>query len=147
MHRLFMRFTLALGFALAGATFSVNASASPLSPAEEEAIRMVVVSQLQAFAEDNADRAFEAATPGVREAIGNSDRFLAMVRGSYPMVYRPSTVTFLKPQEDAGMVLQMVQITDGNDRSWIALYTMERQPDSSWRISGCTVAENRWRSA
>lgn len=147
MHLLFMRFTVALGFALAGATASVNAHASPLSPAEEEAVRMVVVSQLQAFAEDDADRAFEAATPGVREAIGNSGRFLAMVRGSYPMVYRPSTVTFLKPQEDGGMVLQMVQITDGNDRSWIALYTMERQPDSSWRISGCTVAENRWRSA
>ena len=147
MHLLFMRFTVALGFALAEATASVNAHASPLSPAEEEAVRMVVVSQLQAFAEDDADRAFEAATPGVREAIGNSGRFLAMVRGSYPMVYRPSTVTFLKPQEDGGMVLQMVQITDGNDRSWIALYTMERQPDSSWRISGCTVAENRWRSA
>ena len=147
MHLLFMRVTVALGFALAAATASLNAHASPLSPAEEEAVLKVVVSQLQAFAEDDADRAFEAATPGVREAIGNSDRFLAMVRGSYPMVYRPATVTLLKPQEDGGLVLQMVQITDRNDRSWIALYTMERQPDSSWRISGCTVAENHWRSA
>ncbi len=147
MHRIFMRSTLALGFALAAVTASVNADASPLTAAQEEAVRMVVVSQLQALAEDDADRAFEAATPGVRAAIGNSDRFLAMVRGSYPMVYRPSSVTFLKPQEDGDMVLQMVQITDGNDRSWIALYTMERQPDSSWRISGCTVTENRWRSA
>ena len=70
-----------------------------------------------------------------------------MVRGAYPMVYRPAAVIFLKPEEDAGVVLQMVRITDGDDKSWIALFQLERQPDSSWRISGCIVAENPWRSA
>jgi hypothetical protein len=146
MHGRLLRFTFAVGFAVAAATASMHASAASLSQQEEAAVRRVVASQLQAFAEDDADRAFEAATPGVRKAIGNSGRFLAMVRGSYPMVYRPSTVTFLKPQEDDGVVLQMVQIADSDNKSWIALYTLERQPDFSWRISGCTVSENRWRS-
>ena len=147
MNRIFLRFTFLLALALAAATASTKAGAAPLSESEANAVRQVVVTQLQAFAEDDADSAFATATPDVREAIGNPGRFLAMVRGAYPMVYRPAAVAFLKPEEDAGTVLQMVQITDENDKSWIAVFALERQPDASWRISGCLVAENRWRAA
>ena len=38
-------------------------------------------------------------------------------------------------------------LTDSDSKTWLALFAMERQPDNSWRISGCLVAENRWRSA
>ena len=147
MSPVFLRFAFLLALALTGATFSLRVGAVPLTDTEADAVRQVVVAQLRAFAEDDADSAFETATPGVREAIGNPGRFLAMVRGAYPMVYRPAAVIFLKPEEDAGVVLQMVRITDGDDKSWIALFALERQPDASWRISGCVVAENPWRSA
>lgn len=145
MRPLFLRFAFVLALAFAAATSPVRAT--PLNPSEADAVRQVVIAQLQAFAEDDADSAFATATPGVREAIGNPLRFLAMVRGAYPMVYRPAAVAFLKPDEDSGTVLQMVQITDGDDKSWIALFALERQPDATWRISGCAVAENPWRSA
>lgn len=145
MRPLFMRLAFVVALGLAAIPFVVRAT--PVDARDADAVRQVVISQLQAFADDDADSAFAAATPGVREAIGNPLRFLAMVRGSYPMVYRPAAVAFLKPQEDAGTVLQMVQITDGNDKSWIAVFSLERQPDASWRISGCVVAENPWRSA
>jgi hypothetical protein len=147
MNLVFLRFAFLLALAFTAATTSLRASATPLNDAEADAVRQVVVAQLQAFAEDDADSAFATATPGVREAIGNPMRFLAMVRGAYPMVYRPATYAFLKPDEDDGTVLQMVTITDGDDKSWIALFALERQPDASWRISGCVVAENPWRSA
>ena len=147
MHTVFLRITFLLALAFAGGSASMSASAAPLTETEAGAVRKVIVAQLQAFAEDDADSAFATATPGVREAIGNPGRFLAMVRGAYPMVYRPASVAFLKPEEDSGTVLQMVQITDDNDKSWLALFALERQPDDSWRISGCIVAENRWRSA
>ena len=81
----------------------------------------------------------------VREAIGSSGRFLAMVRGAYPMVYRPSSVSFHKPEEDDGAVLQLVEIKDERAKSWLALFALEQQPDHTWRISGCVVAENHWR--
>ena len=145
MRPLFLRFASVLALAFAAATTPVRAT--PLIGSEADAVRQVVVTQLQAFAEDDADSAFATATPGVREAIGNPLRFLAMVRGAYPMVYRPAAVSFLKPDEDSGTVLQMVQITDGDDKSWIAMFALERQPDASWRISGCAVAANPWRSA
>lgn len=146
MNPVFFRFTLLLAMALSVATVSMRAGASPLNDTEADAVRQVVVAQLQAFADDDADSAFATATPGVREAIGEPGRFLAMVRGAYPMVYRPATVAFLKPEEDSGTVLQMVRITDGDDKSWIALFALERQPDATWRISGCVVTENPWRS-
>lgn len=147
MNPVFLRFTFLLALAFAAASSTMQAAATPLSESEETAVRQVIVAQLEAFAQDDADRAFATATPDVREAIGNSGRFLAMVRGAYPMVYRPAAVSFLKPEQDSGIVLQMVQITDEDDKSWIAMFALERQPDATWRISGCLVAENRWRSA
>lgn len=147
MSPVFMRFAFLVALAFAAASASMHARATPLNESEADAVRQVVVAQLKAFADDDADSAFATATPGVREAIGNPLRFLAMVRGAYPMVYRPATFAFLKPEEDDGIVLQMVTITDDDDKSWIALFALERQPDSSWRISGCAVTENPWRDA
>jgi len=145
MSPLFMRFFIVIAIAFA-ASSALKATAAPLSEADSRTIQGVVTAQLEAFAEDDADRAFQTATPAVREAIGSSGRFLAMVRGAYPMVYRPASVTFHKAEEEDGSVLQLVEITDENAKSWIALFAMERQPDSSWRISGCAVAENHWQA-
>jgi hypothetical protein len=147
MNPVFLRITFLVALAFAAAMAQTKAGAAPLAEPEVSAVRQVIVAQLQAFQEDDADSAFATATPGVREAIGNPLRFLAMVRGAYPMVYRPAAVSFLKPEVDADTVLQMVQITDDDDKSWLALFALERQPDASWRISGCIVAENPWRSA
>lgn len=141
LTRLFIAMTLA-----AVSAFGAAAHASPLAQDEAENVRRVIVAQFEAFAEDDADRVFDTATPEVREAIGSSGRFLAMVRGAYPMVYRPSAVNFHKPEEDGNSVLQLVEITDDDAKSWLALFALERQPDRSWRISGCVVAENRWQS-
>jgi hypothetical protein len=149
MSPLFLRLAFLVALAWVAATSSMRARATPLPEAEETAVRQVIVAQLQAFAEDDADSAFATATPDVREAIGNPGRFLAMVRGAY----RPAAVAFFKPQEDSGTVLQMVQmvqmvqITDDEDKSWIAMFALERQPDATWCISGCIVAENPWRPA
>ena len=143
MNTLFIRLFMMIAFALATTT---QALAGPLPESEANKVRSVIVAQLAAFADDDAESAFQTATPAVREAIGSSGRFLAMVRGAYPMVYRPASVTFHKPEEDEGSVLQLVEITDTNAKSWLALFALERQPDATWRISGCVVAENKWQS-
>lgn len=146
MNTAFSRFYALLAAMLAASTLHLSAIAAPVAEAEAEKVRSVIVAQLEALAEDDADRAFQTATPAVREAIGSSGRFLAMVRGSYPMVYRPSSVSFHKPEGEQGSVMQLVEIKDGNDKSWIALFALELQPDNTWRISGCVVAENKWQS-
>jgi len=143
MVPLFIRlfFVVALACAAPGA-----ALAGPLSDGDAQKVQGVIVAQLEALASDDADRAFETATPEVREAIGSSLRFLAMVRVAYPMVYRNAAVTFHKPREAEGGVLQLVEITDDDSKSWLVVFALERQPDESWRISGCMAAENHWKS-
>lgn len=145
MSTLFVRFcvVLAIAFAASGA---LKAVAAPLSEADTRMVQGVISAQFEAFAQDDAERAFDTATPQVRQAIGSSGRFLAMVRGAYPMVYRPATVTFYKAEIEQGSVLQLVEIRDEDAKSWLALFALEQQPDATWRISGCVVAENRWRS-
>ena len=144
MNRPCARLLTLLAIGLAALGFQMRAAASPLADEQVDKVREVIVAQLTALAVDDADKAFETATPEVRAAIGSSNRFLAMVRGAYPIVYRPSSVSFHKPEEEDGTVLQRVEIRDDKDKSWLALFALEQQPDQTWRISGCVVAENHW---
>lgn len=111
-----------------------------VSPADAKAVRAVIEAQLDAFRRDDAARAFSLATPGIRETFGSAENFLAMVRASYAVVYRPKSVLFETPQLIDGELLQPVRLTDAEGRGWIAIYPMQRQPDGSWRTNGCQLA-------
>ena len=113
--------------------------ADPVSPADTRAVRTIVEAQLDAFAADDARRAFSYAAPSIREMFATPDQFMAMVRGGYPVVYRPRSVTFLNPEWVQGQLVQGVHLTDSSGALWLAIYRLERQPDKSWRISGCEV--------
>jgi hypothetical protein len=115
------------------------AAAEPVSAADTKAVRAVVEGQLAAFADDDGQRAFSYASPSIRAMFGNPERFMAMVRGSYPVVYRPSAVVFLHPAWVQGQLVQGVHLTDAEGALWLAVYSLERQGDNSWRINGCTV--------
>ncbi len=122
------------------------AHAAPLSPADELAVRSTVQGQLAAFAADDANLAFSYAAPNVREALGTAAGFMAMVRAAYPVVYRPSSVAFLKPENKDGQVLQRVQMLDAAGEAWLAVYSLQRS-GRGWLISGCLVVANKGRMA
>ncbi len=140
------RFARLVSATLLATAFHWQAAAAPVPDEEAQKVREVIVAQVAALAEDDAERAFETATPSVRAAIGSSWRFLAMVRGAYPMVYRPNSMSFHKPEKEGASVLQLVEIKDSESKSWLAVFQLEQQPDQSWRISGCAVAENHWQA-
>jgi hypothetical protein len=144
MSLLALRFVMAAVVGIAASAAAVRLGAEPVPEADAQRVRSVITTQLQAFAADDADAAFAAATPGVREAIGSAGHFLALVRGAYPMIYQPASITFMRPELRGSAVLQLAEITDGQGKSWLALFSLEQQPDASWRISGCIVAENPW---
>ncbi len=125
----------------------VSAQAAPLSGADEKAVRTVIEGQLAALAKDDASKAFSFAAPNVREAVGSPARFMAMVRNDYPVVYRPASVAFLKPESKGEQVIQRVQMTDASGDAWLAVYSLQRQKNKSWRITGCAVVENKGRMA
>ena len=123
------------------------AHAATFTPADEKSVRSVVEAQLAALAKDDAAKAFSYAAPNVRKAIGTASRFLSMVQNDYPVVYRPASVAFLKPEGDGDDVVQRVQMQDASGNAWLAIYSLQRQKGNLWRITGCAVIENKGRMA
>ena len=115
-------------------------AAADIENRDAQAIRDVVSEQLDAFARDDATRAFSYATPEIRSQFGTADAFMTMVRKSYPAVYRPRSVQFEKPANIAGEIIQPVRLTDAEGRAWLALYPMQRDRNGTWRINGCQLA-------
>jgi Domain of unknown function (DUF4864) len=136
-----------LAGALAMPSASASEASSRVSAKQAAQIQAVVQAQLKAFAADDAVRAFSYATPRIRKAFGNADTFLAMVRASYPVVYRPASVSFFKPEKLDGVWVQRAQMSDGQGVLWQVSYALERQRDGSWRINGCEVAASEGRVA
>ncbi len=118
-----------------------SAETLAVSATDAQAIRAVVQAQLDAFAADDANRAFALAAPKIREQFGDADTFISMVRSGYPVVYRPASTEFMVPQWVAGEIIQSVRMTDDRGTLWLASYVLQRQPDKSWRIAGCAVTE------
>jgi hypothetical protein len=137
------------GVALFGVLAHAGAGAARLAEPEARAIRQVVQAQLDAFAADDAERAFSYASPAIRARFGDADTFMGMVRGGYPMVLRPATVSFFRPRPDDGSdttVLQAVHLRDREGRLWLATYVLERQAGGGWRIDGCEVVADSGQS-
>lgn len=148
MRALFSR----LSFLLAAATVALAAAwhggaGAELAASDQKNVRAVIEAQLKAFAADNARQAFALATPALQAQFGTAENFMAMVRASYPVVYAPASVAFLKPEAQDANVIQRVRMTDRQGKVWLALYSLQRQKNGSWRISGCAVAESRQRFA
>jgi hypothetical protein len=127
--------------------WAATALAAPFTAADAKAVRQVVEAQLAALAVNDAVKAFSYAAPNVREAVGSPEGFLAMVQRGYPVVYRPATVAFLKANGKDDDVIQRVQMVDAEGESWLAIYSLQRQKNRTWRITGCSVVENKGRMA
>jgi hypothetical protein len=130
----------------------VAAGAAVLAEPHASAVRKVVQAQLDAFAADDAERAFSYASAGIRTQFGDATTFMAMVRGGYPMVVRAAGVSFFLPQAEPGAApapataRQNVRLRDREGRVWIATYMLEKQAGDGWRISGCIVVPDNGKS-
>ena len=147
LHFVFAGLPSLLFAAIASMMLVAAVHAAPLTPADEKNVRATVEGQLAALARDDASRAFSFAADNVREAIGTAPAFIAMVRRDYPVVYRPASVAFLKPELRGDQVIQRVQMMDASGDAWLAIYSLQRQKNKSWRITGCAVVENKGRMA
>ncbi|MBA4328252.1 MAG: DUF4864 domain-containing protein [Polaromonas sp.] len=146
LTRFLRRLGCGLAWAACALALAAPAQAAPLSAADEQAVRAAVQGQLAAFAADDAALAFSWAAPNVREALGTAAGFLAMVREAYPVVYRPASVAFLKPDNKDGQVFQRVQMVDAAGEAWLATYSLQRG-GKGWLITGCVVVANKGRMA
>jgi hypothetical protein len=121
--------------------WALPAGAGGLSHKDQKQIIEVVRAQLNAFAQDDAVKAFSYAAPNIRQLMGSADNFMEMVRSQYEIVYRPASTIFMQPSGEAGEAVLRVQMTDEDGDAWIAMYTLQRQRNKAWRITGCAVFE------
>ena len=138
---------LVLWLGLAGLGFGASSASAAVSAAQTSAVQALVRAQLDAFASDDAPRAFSYAAASIQQMFGTAEQFVQMVRSSYPVVYRPASVTFLTPKSDGATIVQPVHMTDSQGGSWIALYRVQQLADKSWRIAGCVLVPNSGQSA
>jgi hypothetical protein len=114
--------------------------ASPARAADDiAAAQNVIRAQEQAFSRDDAAAAYSHAAPAIKEIFPQADIFMSMVRGSYAPVYRHRSFEFGEARVADGTIAQRVHIIDGDGVAWEALYTLELQPDGSFKITGCSL--------
>ena len=118
-----------------------------LSAADREAIQAVVAQQLEAFQRDDEVAAFSYASPAIQAQFKTPGDFMRMVREAYEPVYRPRFTFFLEALVVNVQVIQPVQVVGPDGALLVAWYVMERQPDGTWRISGCVLNRPHGQSA
>jgi hypothetical protein len=116
-----------------------QAPATDIGTADRATIRGVIESQIAAFRRDDGPGAFAFASPAIKRLFGTPENFMDMVRGGYPQVYRPSSVSFGELMRAGETLVQLVEIVGPDGLPVIAVYEMERQPDGTWQINGCSL--------
>jgi Domain of unknown function (DUF4864) len=125
--------------ALATALWAVAASAEELTADHSRAI---IERQFEAFARDDAGAAYALADPTIKEKFVDADHFLAMVRELYPPVYRHRSVEFGAFTESGDEASLRSTLVDDDSVVWTALYSLRREPNGDWLISGCILVKS-----
>ena len=99
---------LVLWVGLAGLAFGPASAGAAVTAAQAKQVQLLVRAQLDAFASDDAPRAFSYAATSIQKMFGTPDQFLEMVRASYPVGYRPASGPVLTPKFEGKAVVQPV---------------------------------------
>ena len=105
------------------------------------AMRSVIQTQLDAFARNDAVKAYAQASPRIQSTFPNTENFMAMVRQGYSVLISPAFVSFLGVVDDSRRPVVRVLVEGRDGRRWMAFYTMVQLDDASWRIGGCFLTK------
>jgi Domain of unknown function (DUF4864) len=110
-------------------------------------IRSVIQSQLDAFQQDDDAAAYDLAAPSVKERFPNAEAFSKMVRNRYTPIYNPRDVKFLTPSIVQGRIMQGLQFLSDENQLFLAMFTVEKQSDKTWKIKACELMPVESRTA
>jgi hypothetical protein len=135
VHRLTLVAAILLGAA------GPAAADDSIAPADAQAIQRVIQGQMNAFRVDDWTAAFAYAAPSIRQKFQSPQIFSQMVTQAYQPVYRPRSVEFRELKASEFGPTQEVFVVGPDGVGYLAYYTMEQQPDGTWRISGCYLVQ------
>lgn len=104
----------------------------------DDAIQNTILSQIEAFANDDRETAWGFASDGIKRQTGSIDTFYNMVRLSYQPVYKASSIEFMERIPHSGFQIQVVRLKGPEGQRWSAIYRMEMDGDE-WRIGGVAL--------
>jgi hypothetical protein len=124
MRALTNRFPAAVLGAFAAMLFLAFAARAQeaVPPQDAEAARNVIEQQLSAFRAGNGEAAYSHAAPGIRRLYG--------------VLTNPQAHVFGRNTAFGGEVHQEVIVTGRDGKQWQAVYSLARQEDGSWKITG-----------
>jgi hypothetical protein len=145
MLALIRRLTLIAAMLLAGATLA--GADESVAAADAAAIQQVIQGQMNAFKIDDWNAAFAYAAPSIQTKFQSPQTFSQIVTQAYQPVYRPRGVEFRTVKASEFGPTQEVFVVGPDGLSYLAYYTMEKQLDGTWRISGCFLVRTEDESA
>lgn len=130
--------------------FSMNVASAQSSltptPDVQAAAEKTIGGQISAFRDRDHIKAFSYAAPGIQKMFGTTDRFITMVKSGFGAIYGARNWSFGRSQTVSGSLYQEVLLTGPQGKDWIALYTLSRQSDGSWRISSVQIKPGKSQS-
>ncbi|WP_299863293.1 DUF4864 domain-containing protein [uncultured Hoeflea sp.] len=140
MLSLALPFTLRAGLIARCAALALALLIAPVAARADDAAagQQVIESQINAFLNDDMQAAYSFAAPSIKRLYPDENRFFDMVKRGYQPVYRPGNFAFgrSKSAPDGSGLVQEVLIQGPDGQDWTALYSLERQPDGSFKING-----------
>ncbi|TPI51112.1 MULTISPECIES: DUF4864 domain-containing protein [unclassified Mesorhizobium] len=108
--------------------------------AEIKAAQAAIDGQLRAFLADDGVTAYSFAAPNVKRIFPTVDTFMNMVTNGYAPVRNPRSYSFGKVEETGPTsIIQQVLIVGPDGKDYEVVYTLERQPDGTFQITGCSL--------
>ncbi|MFI0845758.1 DUF4864 domain-containing protein [Mesorhizobium sp. IMUNJ 23232] len=112
--------------------------------AEIKAAQDTIGAQIEAFKRGDNAAAYGYAAPGIKKIFPTLETFMGMVTGAYQPVYKPQSYAFGKSEEmGATSVIQQVLIVGPDGKDYEAVYTLERQPDGTYKITGVSLKASK----
>lgn len=116
-----------------------SGSAEDLAAARSHAI---VQQQMEAFERDDGGSAYALADPEIKQMFGDADHFMAMVRRQYAPVYRHRSVEFGAFAASGDEASLEATLVDNDNVVWTAFYSLRREANGEWLISGCVLVKS-----
>ena len=122
-------------------SFLIQNGAYAITVSDEEEIISVVSAQLQAFQDDDFEKAYSYASPTIKTIFPDYKKFRDMVVGQYQAVYRPKSINIGSVSTEGGVPFLEVYLVDPDGIFVTAIYSMQQQENGSWLINGCFLSQ------
>lgn len=113
-------------------------SVAPKADETDTAIRDVILTQIEAFANDDELGAWVHASKGIQKRLRSPEMLLHVVRSAYPPVHRPVSIRFGDRVPHDQFEVQVVRIEGPEGKLWNAYYRMVFK-GGEWKVGGVTL--------